>query len=237
MSNSQNAITMLEDIVDDIINRVIKNECPAKLANAIIDTAVNNAKKRGLLTDKAYTDLYARADRKKGHKGRTLVQFFIDIKESCQREDQLCEEIVTLLKSRGETASYKKHGNNDNGRVRIVNYKSEPDIVFTRNGKSRLMDVKNLHEQTFKIGDLRGYADKRSGMIIKSQGSFYIYPLRTVLALIKFGEKEPYVLTHPLYHKQIVKVGNRGEKGVFPLQNLLKDGWVEEIPLEKKNDK
>lgn len=234
MENNKEVVAMLEDIVDNIINKVVENKCPAELSEEIIVFAIKSACKRGYLTTKSYNDLKRRADNFKDHKGRTLTQFFVHIKQVSKREDGLCREFIRALQNRGETASYENYGNKDAGRVRILNYNSEPDIKLTRNGKKMIMDVKSLNKQWFKMGDLQLYSKKNAGMIIKSKGFFWIYSPYTVQKMTKQGKREKWASIHPKYHKTIVKMGEEGEEKTFPLKKLVAEGLIEQIPCGDK---
>ena len=230
-------ITMLEDVVDSIVNKVIEGKCTAALSEEILSEAVKSARRRGYLSLKSYDHLYKRADSWGKHEGRTLTQFFSHIKKNCKGENKLCDEFISLLRKRGETASYKSYGNKDEGRVRITNYDNEPDIILTRNGEDQIMDVKSLRDQEFKIGDLSIYSGKGAGMIVKSHNSFWVYKPEIVQKLLEWGKKDRYKHRHSGYNKLIVRVGKSGDPSIIDLKQMVDNCHIEQIPCGEKNDK
>lgn len=217
-------IKIIENAMDKRVIRYMKGDVSLEKCEEYLKYLLDELVKKKFITKKNIIDLYKRAD------NRTLTEFFAGIKKNYKREVKFCDELVSVFKKNLETVYCKNYGNLDKAKVRILNYDSEPDIIFDRNNKEEKMDIKELKEQIFKLRDLGIYVEKNSGMIVKSNGYFWIYSPESVRKMYKIIMKNynKYVFKYSGWgDKEVVKIGN--EEGDVPLDKLIEKKWVEKI--------
>ncbi len=217
-------IKKIENAMDKRVIRYMKGDVSLEKCEEHLKYLLDELVKREIITKKNRIDLYKRAD------NRTLTEFFAGIKKNYKKEVKFCDELVSVFKRNLETVYCKNYGNLDKARVRILNYDSEPDIIFGRNDKEMKMDIKRLKEQIFKLRDLGIYVEKKAGMIVKSNGYFWIYSPESVRMMYKIIMKNynKYVFKYSGWgNKEVVKMGR--EEGDVPLDKLIEKKMVEKI--------
>jgi len=222
-------IDFLEKNIDTKVERCMNKECSVEECNKYITDMLRRAFVNKVISEKNIIDLYRRAD------GRTLTQFWIKIKKNVAKEKKFCEDFIKVCEKKGEKVYFKNYGNEDKGRVRILNYKSKPDVLLGRNNKEIKMDVKEMNKQLFKINDLRVYIKKQnSGIIVNSDGCFWVYSPETVKIILEIAEKNrsKYVYKYKKWwNKEVIEMGD-GKNKTVPLDILVKKGLVEKIRIE-----
>ncbi len=217
-------LKIIENGIDKRVIRLMKGNDSLEKCEKYLVYLLDELVKRKFITNKNRIDLYRRAD------NRTLTEFFAGIKKNYKKEIDFCDELVSIFKRNLETVYCKNYGNLDKARVRILNYDSEPDIIFSRNDKEMKMDIKRLKEQIFKLRDLGIYVEKNSGIIVKSNGYFWIYSPESIGKMYKIIMKNynKYVFKYSGWgNKEVVKIGR--EEGDVPLDILIEKKIVERV--------
>ena len=217
-------LKIIENAMDKRVIRYMKGDVSLEKCEEHLKYLLDELVKREIITKKNRIDLYKRAD------NRTLTEFFAGIKKNYKKEIDFCDELISIFKKNLETVYCKNYGNLDKAKVRILNYDSEPDIIFSRNNKEMKMDIKELKEQIFKLRDLSIYVEKNSGMIVKSNGYFWIYSPESIKMMYKIIVKNynKYVFKYSGWgNKEVVKIGR--EEGSIPLGILIEKKMVERI--------
>ena len=224
MTKKTEVIKKIENAMDRKVIRYMKGDVSLEKCEEYLKYLLDELVKRKFITKKNRIDLYKRAD------NRTLTEFFAKIKKNYKKEIKFCDELVSVFKRNLEEVYCKNYGNLDRAKIRILNYDSEPDIIFSRNNKEMKMDIKELKEQIFKLRDLGIYVEKNSGIIVKSQGYFWIYSPESIRKIYKIIMKNynKYVFKYSGWgNKEVVKIGR--EEGDIPLNTLIEKKLVERV--------
>ena len=228
MTETEEEIKKAENGIDIIVTKYQKKIFAKDDSERRINFLLDKLIERKTITKKDRFALKKRAGK------RMLIEFFTGIKENNEKEIKFCNVLISVFKKKGEFVYCVNYGNPDKGKARILNYDSDPDILFGRRNKEMKMDIKELQEQIFKLGDLKVYISKESGIIVKSQGCFWIYAPESVKKIYRRIKENynKYVFRHSKWgNKEVVKIGNK--EGNVPLDKLIEKKLVERIEIQE----
>jgi len=227
----ESRISTVEDVFDDWVVEVMNGKRDREETNEEMQNILSDLLVEGVITKKDIERLERRADVKNR---RTLIDFWIDIKVTYRKEVKTRRQFINILRDKGEDVSFEEYGNEDEGKVRIINRRSKPDIFLLRDGAKVKYDIKNMENQYLKLSDLQSYSRFKAGAIIKSKGVFWLYPPSTVQEIFKMVSADPksFVRDHKKHGKPIVRIGSRHD-GNICLNDLMSAGKVEKIEIPK----
>jgi hypothetical protein len=157
------------------------------------------------------------------HKGRTIIDFYADIKLSFIQEEADSKLFVKVCKKNGHIVKFENHGNDDRGEVRLTNGKKRnlPDYKMWIDGKMAYVDLKNFqgYPSRLKLHDIESYIEKDALLLCLTKREFVLYKKEALEQIVEQINEN---------HSRIKEFGNKAGMRVSRkmIEKMEKEKWL-----------